>query len=1161
MAEGTEITYVSGLHANNDAKFFEDVYIYGNLYYDLDGTDNLTVDNLTVNHQANFKDIFGTGIGTYNGPITFNSGTYFAGIATFTEPIEIDYLHVKERFWVGKNDSGQTLTAYPEEYGNRVGINSTIPQPSATLDVGGSIIVSGGIHQIGAAGSVGIGSTRPEREVDVAGDVKIDRLIYDRRNEAGANGYYLQRDEHGIVWVAPPPAQVEGIFLQNEGAYVGSGFSFTTLNLIGTGSGGDLVHAVQDASNANLAHLHFTDNWVKNNSGLHTMGANVGINIANPSERLHVVGTAKITGITQITSSTASSSYQSGALVVTGGVGIGGQLRTNDYVKVGGNLDVEGTSGSTSTVTGAAVIKGGVGIAENLNAGGSGTFAGRLDVNSTLQSGNSTNGAAVIDGGVGIGKNLNVGENAQITGNLLVETDTTLEKTVKIEGGTWIDSGLVISGFTTGTISTAIYAQNAGFATNSHRSGFTTYADLAGISTYSKVAGFATNAHRAGFATYADRAGIATYVENAGITTFVATKLTGTDREYFLTFVDDAADTATGTGQTVRVDTGIKYNPAHDSLNVVGILTVGGATTIHGSLELEGALIDKNNNASGPGAAQTDYLLSSVGTGVSWRPPGVETTNAIYVTVDGNDANSGLLEGDSKRSIAGAAAIAQAGDTIIVRSGVYYENNPVGLRTDVAISGEDLRLVTVVPNNNDKDVFHVRRGCLVQNLNFAGATSSTLVSGAAVAFPPLTNSEKAASGYIALGPANEGPRRGNPALGGRYKSPYVRNCTNFMTGSIGMKIDGNHVSSNYTGTVNIGQDLKSMVCDSFTQYNEAGIGVSLTNKGYAQLVSIFTISCDIAIYADSGGQCDLTNSNSSFGNYGLYADGVSATEYTGKTLVSKVAEGDEFVIENLKDGFNNFRKPFDGQAMFFKADLDDFADTSSTGVMAQPFQLIREIKILDGGTGYVEGAPPNIIVDIPLGPEGIRAELSANVSAAGSITSVDVIASGRNFLPQTGSGPTQRIGLTTSPTSGNSAIMEVITDPIYYTVDTATEPSAVVGITTLSLNEFVPFSVSEDTDVEFRRISRIITSSHSFEYVGAGTDINRANPFQGGEPIPENEIVAINGGQVPFTSTDQKGNFRIGEGLTIDQTTSTISGRDFNRAIQAQLTPLILALK
>ena len=128
-----------------------------------------------------------------------------------------------------------------------------------------------------------------------------------------------------------------------------------------------------------------------------------------------------------------------------------------------------------------------------------------------------------------------------------------------------------------------------------------------------------------------------------------------------------------------------------------------------------------------------------------------------------------------------------------------------------------------------------------------------------------------------------------------------------------------------------------------------------------------------------------------------------------------------------------------------------------------------------------------------------------------------------------------------------------------FTVDDATEPTT-AGLTTVTFNEFIPYSVAQGVGVEFLRISRIITSSHSFEYVGAGTDINRANPFQGGEPIPANEIVAINGGQVPFTSTDQKGNFRIGSGLEINQTTSTISGRDFNRAIQANLTPLILAL-
>ena len=1092
----SDTTYVSQLHANDDAKFFSDVYIYGNLYYDLEGTDNLKLDNLTANYQANFNDIFATGIGTFNGPITFNDGTYFTGIATFTEPVDLDYLHVRKRLWVGTSVDGQTLSAYPEEYGNRVGINKPIPQDSATLDVGGTIIVSAG-------SSVGIGSTRPEQMLDVAGSVKIDRNIYDSANSPGSNGFYLQRDGHGIKWVAPPPSPVEGVFIQNEGVNLGVG-SFTTLNFHGTGSGGDLVDAQIDAGNSNIANLYFNDNWIRNSSGIHT----------------------------------------------TGHVGVGGDANSSIELYVTGKL----------------------------------TVTDDVDFDQDLN----------VDGSAQIDQDLDVDGNAVLGGQLTVGDRTILNGRLDVAESTIISSDLIVTGFTTGTITTSIFSHTAGFATNSTRSGFTTYADNAGISTFASVAGFATNshragfatysdnagfstfsdlagistfaanagfatnAHRAGFATYADRAGIASYVENAGITTFVSTTLTGTNKDFYITFVDDAISTAVGTGQTLRVDAGIKYNAFTNSVNVVGILTVGAATTLHSSLELDGALIDQNNSVA---AGKTDYRLSSVGTGVSWRPPGVETNNAIWVTVDGNDANSGLLEGDAKRTIGGAAAIAQAGDTIIVRSGVYYEDNPVGLRTDVAVSGEDLRLVTVVPNNNAKDVFHVRRGCLVQNLNFAGATSGTLVTGAAVAFPPLTNSEIANSGYISLGPANEGPRKGNPAFGGRYKSPYVRNCTNFMTGSIGMKIDGNHVDAAYTGTNNLGQDLKSMVCDSFTQYNEAGIGVSLTNRGYAQLVSIFTISCEKAIYADTGGQCDLTNSNSSFGVFGLYADGVSGTEYTGVTTVANIAEQDAFLLADVKDSSNNFRKPFDGQAAFFKVDLDDFADSPATGVMTEPFELIRSIKVLDGGSGYIQSAPPNIIVDIPQGPEGIRAELSANVSAAGTITSVDVIASGRNFLPRTGSGPTQAIGLTTSLSAGTSAILEVVTDPIYFTVNTATEPSDNVGLSTVTFNEFIPYPIAKGSDVEFRRISRIITSSHSFEYVGAGTDINRANPFQGGEPIPENEIVAINGGQVPFTSTDQKGNFRIGEGLTIDQTTSTISGRDFNRAIQAQLTPLILALK
>ena len=213
------------------------------------------------------------------------------------------------------------------------------------------------------------------------------------------------------------------------------------------------------------------------------------------------------------------------------------------------------------------------------------------------------------------------------------------------------------------------------------------------------------------------------------------------------------------------------------------------------------------------------------------------------------------------------------------------------------------------------------------------------------------------------------------------------------------------------------------------------------------------------------------------------------------------------------------------------------------------------IEVIDGGNDgdYSIGSPPIITLNEgPLGPESILPEFSPNVSAAGTITSVDVLNSGRNFLP------TQNLS---AVVSSGSATFRVNTDPILFTVSEATDSSDVTGISTVTFNEFIPYAVFNNTPVKFVRLSRIITSSHSFEYIGAGTDINTSNPFQGGKPIPENEVIAINGGQIPFTSTDQKGNFRIGDGLTIDQTTSTIRGRDFNRAIQAQLTPLILALR
>jgi len=586
-------------------------------------------------------------------------------------------------------------------------------------------------------------------------------------------------------------------------------------------------------------------------------------------------------------------------------------------------------------------------------------------------------------------------------------------------------------------------------------------------------------------------------------------------------------------------------------------LEVTGITTFKDLVGFETGIRDSNyEDGFNPGLGKTDYRLASYpGIGVSWRPPGVETQNTIWVTKDGDDSNTGLLEGDAKATIGAAATVAQGGDTIFIRPGVYEENNPIGLRNDVSVSGQEIRLVKLIPKNKGLDFFHVRRGCLIENLSFtcepdgAGGFLDN-PGGAAVAFPPVDISKIANTGFIAAGPADEGPT-------GRWRSPYIRNCTNFMPKSIGMKIDGDDATATVVGG---GADLKCMVCDSFTQYNEAGIGVSITNNGYAQLVSIFTINSDIGIYCDTGGSCDLTNSNTSFGNFGLYAVGLGRTEFVGTVCESTTEETDTVCFTDMREFTSPFRfkRPYDGQALFFKIDTVD-------GLLTSPLLEIGSVEVVGGSFGsgnFSPSAPPSIsIVDTatglptPRGPEGIIAEFSPNINADGNIESIDVINSGRNYLPgQASTLEIQVNGVT------ESAGFVVNTSPIYYTVDFATPVNETTGETIITFNEFIPYLIPAGTQVELKRISRILTSSHSFEYVGSGTSINTVTPLQGARPIKENEIVQLEGAQVPFTSTDQKGNFDIGEGFQINQPTSTIRGRAFSKAIQAELTPLILAL-
>ena len=363
------------------------------------------------------------------------------------------------------------------------------------------------------------------------------------------------------------------------------------------------------------------------------------------------------------------------------------------------------------------------------------------------------------------------------------------------------------------------------------------------------------------------------------------------------------------------------------------------------------------------------------------------------------------------------------------------------------------------------------------------------------------------------------------------KGPYIRNCTNFIQDSIGAKIDGfNADEGDKISTIGV---QGSFNVDSYTQFNQGGIGVSVTNGAYCQLVSIFTICDDIAIYSGNGGQCDLTNSNSSFGTKGLVAEGIGDQtskcndRYTGTVSSTATVSQNQIVVSGVG---NN--RPYDGQALYFD----------------RKYFIVSDIKVTNGGSGYT--SPPTVSIDAPTGPGvAIPAQATATVEN-GAVTVVTVRSGGSQY--------TGVPNVTFSGGGGSSAAATAEIDAIYYDVLESTEPSA--GITTISLVQNLNNEVGVGLTAYFARQSFQIVSSHSFQYIGAGNTIETAYPSRGGVSIVDNEVITTDGGQINYTSTDQSGNFRIGDGVVINQTTGTVSGNVYIKSLFTQVTPFILAL-
>lgn len=443
----------------------------------------------------------------------------------------------------------------------------------------------------------------------------------------------------------------------------------------------------------------------------------------------------------------------------------------------------------------------------------------------------------------------------------------------------------------------------------------------------------------------------------------------------------------------------------------------------------------------------------------------LKTPNVLYVSMSGDDGNNGLSEQYAKKTIKNAlyeaANRAPQRFTIFVKTGDYHEINPLYVPPGTSLIGDNLRRCNVYPQYPNYDLFWVTNADYIWGFTFRGHKGNYFgLEPAAVAFPILDDPAREDYYNAFIVPDVNPP---DPALKGVIgsplyitTSPYIQGCSSITRSTVvsannagcGMRIDGSKV----------GGYLRSMVLDSYTQFNEGGKGIFIINNGYAQLVSIFTICCTAGIIVSGGGSCDVNTSNCSFGLSGLVAVGKSPLPVlSGYTIQDYFATNNVFTVSGVE------------------------ANAIGNSVCI-------------GMVFTLSGAPNTIY----------------NIASARQIT------------------------------QGTLSALSAFS---------------------IEFEEGFNATIPKNTLVEFFIRSQILASAITLEYIGSGTNLAEAIPWNGGQSSLEREAVELEGGRVFFTSTNQSGNFRVGQDFTIVQSTGTIRGRVFERSLFSLVTPFVLAIE
>jgi len=356
------------------------------------------------------------------------------------------------------------------------------------------------------------------------------------------------------------------------------------------------------------------------------------------------------------------------------------------------------------------------------------------------------------------------------------------------------------------------------------------------------------------------------------------------------------------------------------------------------------------------------------------------------------------------------------------------------------------------------------------------------------------------------------------------QSPYCQDMTSINAGAVGVKIDGLlHTSA---------ASNKSILGTHFTQINSDGIGIWCHGNGRAEMVSCFTYFCNKSYFASEGGFIRGLNGSSVYGEQGAVADGELAAE----TPVNVQGNGEmlrynptSFVgAATETDISNSFATNGSGAATIVGV------TSGATATFFRHNISLDNLHIKNRSGNFQKGETITITKE---NSSTFQVALSATFGVTGESSVAQIGQIGALISVKSG---------TTALTSANiikvGSNIKFAGNSTYYKISAVSEENTSAGTATVRTTDSVtqidgPIDNNEVALVT-RKFSNVRLTGHDFLDVGTGGVVDTNYPGDPLQPADQSdEVDETNGGRVYFVSTDQGGDFRVGDLFRIQQAT------------------------